>query len=284
MKLSHTLYILIIVNIVLTGCMSKSLPPTPAQAATQTLSPTQVPLTATSIPSPTQTATLTPPATLEPEQAQETIQALLREPVDCDAPCFWGIMPGQTTLGEAVNIFTRLGLQVKYTNARDHKKSYEIGYEFDSSLSTLSLLTTQNDIVENLRVYITPEKQMAGVPRMWSAYSPEFLINRYGLPSNVDFKTDWGPRTFFAMDMYFDKMDLIVEYSGYGIIDEKLNICPLTFQFDSVQIWMGKNPVNPPSSGILLEEAASMTMEEFSELIAGNPNKACFNLKVEMFR
>jgi len=34
----------------------------------------------------------------------------------------------------------------------------------------------------------------------------------------------------------------------------------------------------------LLEEATSMTMEEFSKLMTGNPNKACLNLKVKMFR
>ena len=286
MKLIHHLCVLVIVSIVLHGCVSKSLPPTPMQTATQTLSPTSIPLTATSIPSPTQTATLTPPATLEPKQAQETIQALLRESADCDAPCFWGITPGQTTLGEAINIFTRLGLQVKHTNTRDHKKFYEIGYGFDNSLSILSLLTTQDDIVENLRIYITPEKQITGVPREWSAYSPEALINRYGLPSKVAFALDWGPRSYFEMDMYFDEVDLIVEYMGHNIIPRQKGspqVCPLTAQFESVRLWIGKDPYQPPREAVPLEKATSLTMEEFSNLMTGNSNKACFIVNGDVF-
>jgi len=285
MKLNHRVCVLVIVNIALFGCVSKSLPPTPAQTAIQTLSPTQVPLTATPVPSPTQTATLTPPATLEPEQAQETIQGLLREPVDCDAPCFWGIVPGQTTLGEAVNIFTRLGLQTKKIRL-DKKEFYSIDHDFDNGVSIGVNLTTQDKLVENLRIYITPEKQKAGVPRMWSAYSPETLIKRYGLPSRVGFAVDRGPHHAFEMVIYFDSVDLIAEYSGHNILGGTVaspQVCPLTDQFDSVGIWMGKNPEYPPYEGIPLDKVTSMTMEEFSKLITGTSNNACFNLKGEAF-
>jgi len=269
---------------VVSGCVSRNLHPTSVQTETHALLPTPVSLTATPIPRPTQNATLTPPATLEPAQAQETIQALLREPVDCDAPCFWGVVPGQTTVGEAQNIFIRLGLQITLTNARDQKKFYEIDYDFANSFSVLSLLTSQNDIVENLRIYITPEKQVEGVPREWLSYSPETLIRRYGTPSKVDFFFGGSaPNTSYAMDMYFDSNDLIIEYYSYDL-GPNLQVCPLTDQVDSVRIWMGKNPENPPPDAILLEKATFMTMEEFTELMTRDPNEACFNLNVEAFQ
>lgn len=246
-------------------------------------SSTPIPPTSTSTFTPTETATL--PATLESEQAKETIRTLLQDSVDCEAPCFWGITPRQTTLSEAINIFTHLGLQVESTIFQG-KDFYGIEHEFDNGLSISITLTIQDDFVKNLRVDMLPEKSSAGVPRMWSAYSPETLINRYGPPSKVDFFLDWGPNSLIEMDMYFDTVDLIVSYGGYNIIPRQKSsphFCPLTAQFDSVRVWMGKDPYEPPSELVPLEKATSMTLEDFSDLMKGNPNKACFILDAEEF-
>jgi hypothetical protein len=93
-------------------------------------------------------------------------------------------------------------------------------------------------------------------------------------------------RSFLDMVMRFDTVDLIVEYTGYDVIPRQKDlpkICPLTVQFDSVRLWMGKNPYQLPREAITLETATSLTMEEFSKLMTGDPNKACFNLKEEAF-
>lgn len=192
-------------------------------------------------------------------------------------------MPGQTTLGEAQNIFIKFGLQMKFTSARGQTKFYEIDYESVDSLSVLSLLTSRNGIVENLRIYITPEKQQLGVLREWSAYSPETLIKRYGIPSKVNFFFGGAaPNPSYAMDMYFDSKDLMVEYYSYNL-GPNLQVCPLRNQMSSVRVWMGENPVNPPPDAVLLEKATSLTMEEFTELMTGDPNAACFNLNIGAF-
>jgi hypothetical protein len=46
---------------------------------------------------------------------------------------------------------------------------------------------------------------------------------------------------------------------------------------------MGKNPKDPPRVAVPLEKATSMTTEEFSKLMTGNPSKACFTLNGEIF-
>jgi hypothetical protein len=113
---------------------------------------------------------------LEPAQAEEAIGTLLQEPVDCLAPCFWGIVPGQTSLSEARNIFTRLGLPVASTTY-EGKEFHGIRYDFESGLSIIVTLTVQDETVMNLRVDIGLEKSQPGVPREWLAYSPETLID-----------------------------------------------------------------------------------------------------------
>ena len=292
MKQIYRLFLLFGISFVLSGCISGEAAVIPFSTLTFLPSsiailPTATPTlsqTPTSSPSPTGTSTQL--TTLEPAEASEAIKTLLQEPVDCEAPCFWGIMPGQSTFDEAVRAITHFGLQLLYTNTLDNKEFRQSEYAFENGLSISTILTIQNKIVGNLRVGITPEMQKAGVPRQWLAYSPETLITRYGMPSKVSIAVDSGPRSFFDMVMYFDEVELIVEYTGYNIIGGTAaspQVCPLTDQFNHVGIWMGQNPVNPPPSGVPLEDATYLTIEEFSELMTRNSDNACFNLKSEIF-
>lgn len=229
---------------------------------------------ATDIPSPIRT----PINTLNPKEAEEAIRRLLQEPVDCAAPCFWGITPGDTTLDEADDIFDHLGLSRSSTTFKG-KVFSGIHFVFDSGLSVRATLTIQDKIVENIQLKFIPEKQEVGTRREWAAYSPETLIERYGPPTRVDFLADWGPGPFYSMQMYYDAFDLIVQYAGDGIISAEREvsvICPLAAQFDSVWLWLGKNPVYPPGLGVPLDEVTSLTVDEFSQLMIGEPDEACF--------
>jgi len=279
-------YFYFVLFIVLSGCAPVSASPTaslPIEPSntipTVTFQPTQWPTS-------TSTATLTPPATMEPDQAKDAIKTLMQDSADCDAPCFWGIVPGKTNLGEAINIFTKFGLQWKSKSIQG-KDFYGIVHEFDSGMGIDVILTVQNELVENLRLEINPEKQKAGIPREWSAYSPETLITRYGLPSKVDFFIGTGPGpALFVMDVYFSSRDLIVEYESPDVYyaDDKFQACLLTAQIDFVRVWMGKDPQYPPTpGGVPLDEATSLTMDDFSKLMTGTPSKACLNLKGEAF-
>lgn len=285
MKFTTGLFFTLISAFVLLGCTSVSTPTTPTHSEIPTPSPTFTQATPTYTPTPPEISTLTPLATLNSEQAKEAISILLRGTGDCDFPCFWGLIPGQTALGEAQNIFNHLRLQINNTTY-EGKDFYGINNDFDSGLSISVILTIQNEIIENIRVKVLPEKQRVGVPREWLAYSPEILITRYGEPSRVVFALDWGPRPYFEMDMYFDKVDLIVQYMGHNIISKQKGpsqVCPLASQFESVRLWMGEDPVYPPAEAVTLLDATEMTIEEFSNLMTGSPNKACFIVKGEAF-
>lgn len=298
-------YLYLILAFALAGCKlsAQTIKPTQIEqfpspaiiSPTYTLVPTPIPsktltplVTIEQRPSPklTPTITLTPLITLEPEKANEKIKTLLREPVDCSAPCFWGIVPGQTSNEEARNIFSHLGLPMA-SRVNEGKGFSSIHYVLDSGLSIRVILKLQNNIVENIQARITPEKRNAGIPRDWLAYSPETLIKRYGAPSRVDFVVDWGPNLLFVMNMYFDKIDLIVEYSSTSINSNlqnwSLQVCPLTDQFDTAWLWMGKNPEDPPGQGRSLESVTSLTLEEFSKLMTGDLNQACFTLNGDIF-
>lgn len=240
-----------------------------------TSSPTILPTPTSTIP-PIPTATL--PPTLEPEQVEEAIKAFLRDGGNCETPCFLGIFPGKSTLGEVKDILNHLSLTIKQTTY-EGKDIYGTRYDFNNSLSISGNLTIQNEIVQNIRIDITPENTKGVSQHDWIAFSPDTLIGRYGPPTRVSLALDWGPRPYFEMNIYFDAVDLIVEYSGYDLIPRQKSsplICPLSTSFDIVRIWMGKDPIYPPLEAAPLEKATLMTLEEFSKLMTGNPDQACF--------
>lgn len=285
MKPIPRLYLFLTIATTLSSCLSGGLTIKPTSTETQL--PVLTSILPTSMPAlhSTQTATIIPPTTLEPEKAEDFILNLLQEP-DCFAPCFLGIIPEKTTLGEANNIFTRLGLELIHTNTRNNEDFYALIYDFTSGLRISPVLKIQDDIVKSVDVGINPEKYQVDVPRQWLAYSPETLIIRYGTPSRVEFFVGRGaPSISYTMVIYFDAVDLIVEYSSYDIDfnTDSFRICPLTDQSDGVHIWMGQNPRHPPLNAVPLVEATTMTIEEFSKLMTGNPENACFNLKEEAF-
>lgn len=312
MRTIHYLCLLLVIGALLSGCVSDistdtgsntpvvaqpttttvpaaTVTVTPTPTKTQVPSPTAIQSTSTDTPLPTKTATLTPPQTMEPEQAEETLRTLLQEPVDCPAPCYWGITPGQTTLGEAINIITRLGLRLEHTYTQNDQKFYATNYTLKSGLSISFLLVVQDALVESIDVSISPEKHESGVPREWLAYSPETLIARYGPPSKVgffigDFPSEAGTIEYY-MILYFNTVDLIIKYS-YGVITlgPRMQTCPLTDHFENVRVWLGKNPDHPPLEGIPLEEATLLTIKEFSGLMTSDPEEACFDLIQEAFR
>lgn len=286
MKSVIALQLLLVIAIASASCVPANGSRIPTPTAIVSASSTFMPPVPTFPLSPTKTATLTPVVSLEPDQAAKAIRSFLQESADCESPCFLGITSGRSTFGEAENTLNHLGLQSIYTNSEDSKEFYESRYDLASGLSFSLLLTIQKGIVSNVNVFIRPELLETGMPREWLAYSPETLISRYGAPSKVSFLLDWGPRSFFDMVIYFDSVDLIVEYSGYDIIPRQKGspqVCPLTDQYDSVWLWLGKNPVDPPANGVTLETATSLTIDEYTQLLTGELDMPCFKINGEAF-
>jgi hypothetical protein len=118
--------------------------PSPTHKSTMTSTPT---MTGT----PTPTATLTPPVTLEPAVAKEEVKRLFKEEVDCATACFWGIVPGETSLGEATNILKRLGISWRSIYPINSMEVYYTTAATIDSVSGPLELFIFNGLVENIR-------------------------------------------------------------------------------------------------------------------------------------
>lgn len=303
MKSISWFFLLLIPVFALAGCVPVSATMQPTKRI-QLPSLTLPPTTATTIPSLTLTPAITatefgatlsptftpkPVDTLEPEIVRATLEPLLREPLNCAVPCFWGIIPGKTGFDEARTLFSRLGFTpFEGTDLYSGRDFYTINYESNRGrVSSVTLFPSDHRVAD---IEITPEvaKQKEGGLREWIAYSPETLINKYGKPSRVKFALSWGPNFVITMILYFDNPDLIALYSGYNMIPGRPHsprVCPLTAPFDDVRLWMGPNPPNPPTmSTIPLEKATSLTIDQFTQLMMGDPQEACFIVNGDVFQ
>lgn len=278
------LVFLIAIALVISSCAPISLATVSAQTQIPVVPSLEQPSPTSSF-TPIATVTATLPATLEPELADHTISTLLQNTFDCEAPCFWGVLPGKTTLEDATITFAHLGLTLERTAEINGKDFYAVNHNPGNGIEISITIAIQGDTVQSLDVGINDTSQM-GSPREWSAYSPEVLIDRYGIPSKVDFFLGRAaPVPTHSMDVYFEEVKLIVEYTGSSLLQSgpQLEICPLNNQVEHIHIWLGDDPLYPPPAGVPLEKATSLTMEEFSRIMTGNSNNACFDLKAEIF-
>lgn len=283
----------------LAGCahFSPTLQPT---LEVQLPSPTNLPATETDVLTSTEaspvTETLSPTAihtlvpTLVPDSVKETMQPLLQDSMNCKEPCFLGITPGKTSMDKARAFFEPLGFKhSEGTDPNSGRDFYSVSYESNIGRKSFVTFFTSNSLVENIKIMPDIANQEEGSPREWIAYSPESLIKKFGQPSRVDFSLAWpgGGGSEIIMNMYFDPVNLIVQYTGQNMLPSNRNLlrlCPLTDPFDYVRLWMGANQPNDPPAGVPLEQATTLTIDQFTQLMLEDPEQACFNIKGDVFQ
>jgi hypothetical protein len=256
----------------------------PTTTSSIVLTKTIIPPTPTLVPSATPTFTPTPLNTIEPTKADELILGLLRDPGDCLAPCFWGIVPGKTTRDEANNFFYQIGI-LPYNSTNDGRDFASYDYQLGrGSLDIGVELALQDNVVENQKIIMQVIGTNGISMSSWMSYSIKALILRYGKPSQVEFTWNLGTKTTFTIILYFNDYDLIGLFHSLDGPEPSLpKECPLAVTYDDVWLWMGKNPYSPPGKGVSINEGTSLTIDEFVTLVTGDADRSCFTLNVDAF-
>lgn len=232
-------------------------------------------------PSPTRTMTLTPFPSPNPEKAGEIVKTLLQKSMNCSSACIGGIIPNETTLSEARKILTGMGLNL--TTITNNNKKFIYNALVKARRSNFSLtLSGHDETITNIGIGLASEQQQPNVAREWIAFSPETLVQKYGQPSKVDLVLSRGPSTaYIYMMIYFDAVNMIAQYN-FDVRNTN-TICPLIDQVYDIRVWIGDNPINPPSVGEPLEKTTSLSLDSFSKLMAEEPRKACFHIEPQAF-
>jgi hypothetical protein len=263
-----------------------------------TFTPSAIP-TMTRTPKPSSTVTIASIPSLEADLAEKEILNMIAGNDGCSSPCFWGIIPGITTINDAKKILLRLSLQLDYDVNKANPEYYGFRWKSDH-FSLWGEVVRQDDLVKYIQVIVDfSDCRRLGRDCDRTVYSPAFFLEKYGPPTKVTFfigaihdqeivngatPTPEFPENFAWYDMVinYEPLNIIVAYYSAGFINYPgLTICPLTDPFESVWIWLGKDPEYPPYEGASIEEVTPLSIAEFSSLLLDQKSDACFPLDVE---
>jgi hypothetical protein len=215
------------------------------------------------------------PSTPTPVSVESEIKQIFQNDA-CKPPCFLGIVPKQTTIGELKNMFTRYG---------ETLQNDPCGY------SNLKALPNSEKLIPNINFCVRDDKivnsMLVDIYRndfAWSFYSPANVIKRFGTPSKIIFGMQYiddptSTKGWYLMTYYYDDLDFMIRYGAPEVkLGELITVCPNKDEFAFSTLWLGEPPDNPPDPRIApLEEVTSFTIESFREYILGAG--ACFDLK-----
>lgn len=297
-----SILIFTMISLVLFGCLASN-----QELATQ-ISPKVDTIKTITIRAPISTASVIPTvismdlpiSTLNATESSFIVKQLLLQNDYCVTPCIWGIFPGKTTLKDAQFIFSNLGSPLIKTLQLDRQSFYASSFGpksgLENGLSFQVILTVEDLYVKNMRAGVSlANYTLAPAHDEWTAYSPENVLKRYGVPSRVDFSLFYPAESgsppnaaWYVMAIYFDDLDLIFEYGSDPLRPltkegNAVRVCPSTDPFAGVNIWLGKEPVYPPVIGLSLEEALTrtLTLSEFYNTLV--VNSGCFELNSKVF-
>jgi hypothetical protein len=250
--------------------------------------------------------------TLPPDREQQ--MAVLLQADDCKLPCYLGITPGKTTLGEAKKILENLGASYLGEYKRKSGEGIEYTYEMviggqtgadetpmpDGSIWTLSQsisLISNDDIVQIINASpgtigpgISTTQAKAKFREYWSRYTAREIFLQNGPPDQLYVGkiaptfVDYGSNLLIV----YEKLGAVIDLYGTGLEN---NICPENEAktIDLRLTLFNKNsPLNkyydrvPPtdrSVWLPIEEVLGVNPKEFYNSVISNPS-ICFEPKI----
>lgn len=312
----------------LMGCTAASTVSTPTKESIAVISipPTHTSLPSTQQPSampeftPTPTNTQTPIPTLEPTatetpaviatpqgtNAQEQVLWLFETNNNCQLPCWWGMIPGQTTWDAAKqfletfvsNIQSVSGPQlVNYSPVIPlPSEAYEINNEYASNM--YPIYTVRNGIVEE----ILTEVSIGDTPPGYLApYLLPTFLTAIGPPSEVWLFTYSSPFEEndlpFIVVLSYPEKGILALYSDNGVREgEDVRGCPQEDPVSILKLWdpdmnltfelikSGSSSIGADRDYVALEEATGMDAVTFYETFKNPDNTLCLETPANLWR
>jgi hypothetical protein len=250
----------------------------PANTVIPTIAPTFTPM-------PTVTPTDLP--TLTSQEADKAVQEYMQTNAGCK-DCFWGIVPGKTTLGETRNFITMLSSMSQYSELEP--SHFDVFFGLKGGLFSIEPLFHYDNslIIDGISVVFGVDNP--GVTREdWSFYHPDNILRMYGIPSQVSISTAEGPtqpgekrNIEYFMDLYFDQSNMIIEY-GYPEVailgSTEYTVCPTWDRVTSLEVWYGEHKDNPPVIRPNENQLLNLSNESFYQQMIPKDGGKCIKLK-----
>lgn len=207
-------------------------------------------------------ATSTPLPTLEGNELDIAIVELLEYPMNCDSPCWWGAVPGVTTVNDIKHTLSPYSFDIHEYYDEDEQVHLRIRIE---------PIEEQDDNEINI-AYAFSDTILKSVT-VYHSQSISDILTKYGQPDEVYIETG------ITFDPIYFRLNLIYLQKGMGVgyviesiqKDNKIEGCFAAElgvvqlrQQDSVTNYRDFRPIfGADRQYLTLEEATDLTMEEF---------------------
>ena len=253
---------------------------------------TQTPLLPTKTSTPTITVTLMP--TLKATEVEAIYRELLKTNGDCSLPCFWKLVPGETSFEKVDEYFRYMGRKSPIIRLDSEGNVELYSTSFGASIekgyvNTEVIQYFQNGIIDSLEIYIGDFENIES--SAWQAYSLQSVLQMLGIPSKVWFYIEKpydaiSDKVSYAYIIAFDDPEVIVFYV-MGTIDDgtTYEVCPLNPKDNASYLWLflGKEPSENLDEWTELTEATSITHEDFYHLFVDGNEETCLSLNANAF-
>jgi hypothetical protein len=222
----------------------------------------------------------------------QTIIELFKSNGNCDSPCLWGIVPERTHLDQVL-IWTK-DLDLELSNTTPNHYSFGYGNEEHPKISVV--LEVDEDVVSGLNAIIYGILSPTIDRNDYDAFLPETIMKKYGKPSLIILDTENAhelnapqDKVLYDYTFFYNDQNLVIQYSGGPIEGEKSDyytLCPAKENLDSIRIWLGHDQNGIPSKAFFpkLEEAASISVDDFYRMYIEAPLTFCMQLKASVFK
>lgn len=253
------------------------------------------------------------PAAPPPEEILPVVLSLMEFNEDCLLPCFWSFHPGETQMDEIGYFVVDSFQQIPYVSpATNRSEIADVGLgdpsirdiDFHSTFLPLSSeggsLEVRFGSIDGLlvRTYVD-----MFISANWLDSNPFLLseiLSVYGEPTQVYLRYGGAPTLAYILVIVYEDRGFIVEYSfgGNASADERITqerrllICVEDPTYDSIQLILQPEDNPTPFIEMLqptigdqsafrpfwaIEDMTGLTIEEFTEAFAGNP-EACIEM------
>jgi hypothetical protein len=274
--------------------LSSASPSTEISPVTTVISAT--PICISSIPSTpptkavTQTLSIMPMVTLDPEVSHQEIARLMQTNGNCSAACFWGIIPGMTSFDQAVGILSTLK-QTRFVKNEDGSTQYNQSFRDKEGRINFNInFSDTNGTIKSLTASAIGLDRMDVSGKDWLAFRPDNYMKTNGVPIQVLISMEEGPegRVDYAMTLVYNH--LVITYGGKQSVilpQHVLHACLLVeHNIRGFVVEAGEYDEKPlHEDGIIdLAKISGLTTNDFYQTLIGDPKKACFDLDYNKYK
>ena len=203
----------------------------------------------------------------------------------CAPPCWWGIIPGQTTVETAETLFTARGLSW-YHFQSSSRELYSLHFDL------LDINFVANDeIIEEIEVLGGPTQNSSGI----YTYSWQQIMTRYGKPSQIRIHfvppIEAESPVYYTLSLIYESMAFVVSYQGPAIYVPPVirtgsnfaDVTIITIRLCAVNSGQPCWKAAPSDNSRFLEEVVDMDIDTFYETFKDANRSLCLESSASLW-